>query len=581
MNQFSKIILIILLLTGSFSVFWLSSTAKNEQAAATQSNPIIVNVIKKFEHSITDFTYDEEADIVYATVNGSGETEETDYVMMIQGATGEILDTFFVGKDPSFIKLSNDQSQLYVNYDNNMIKRMGMETDGTEVDFGIFTTTGCGSRRVEDMVIFDNNPETIAVSIKKTSCSPRHIGVAIYDNGVQRPTMATGHTGSNQIEPSEDPKKLYGYTNETSGHEFMELTLDANGVTENEDHVSGLLYGNTTIEYYDGKIYSSNGQVIDPVVKTELYQYAMPDIDQFKMSIDPESNRIFFLAKDFSEPIELFIFELNSSKLIARKSLSNIHYSSVNSPVKIQYLDNDILAISSTKMPLALLSLHELGERSFLPAMTKEYCARPFFDDFSDPTSGWPITTSGTSTYRYFNQEYNILHPDQNRWTAITRGDRMEFGATGMIIDGRVAANEAVWGVIFGLTDDWKFFHTFEILPEQKQWYLFKFNHVDGWTLLESGNSSAILSGTQSNEIAILRNGSLSFQINGVEVTRLGERPGRVGITGGSFTKNVDLRYDDYTFANTNCPIDVTGQSQLNPPQSITIDRPQELLTQP
>ncbi len=75
---------------------------------------------------------------------------------------------------------------------------------------------------------------TIAVSLKRSGVSPRHGGVAIFDEGVKRPLSTQDHTGSNRIEFSDDPSVLYGYNNETSEFGFREILVDTDGATETQ-----------------------------------------------------------------------------------------------------------------------------------------------------------------------------------------------------------------------------------------------------------------------------------------------------------------------------------------------------------
>jgi len=51
---------------------------------------------------------------------------------------------------------------------------------------------------VDDIEVVPSNSETVAVSRMKVGFSPRHEGVAVYENGVKRPAETTDHTGSNR-----------------------------------------------------------------------------------------------------------------------------------------------------------------------------------------------------------------------------------------------------------------------------------------------------------------------------------------------------------------------------------------------
>jgi hypothetical protein len=85
-----------------------------------------------------------------------------------------------------------------------------------------------GAYSVEDMAVVPGSPQVVAVSRKNTGVSPRHAGVAIYDNGIQRPITTPRHTGSNVIEFG-SATRLYGYNNESTEYGFRRMTVDASG----------------------------------------------------------------------------------------------------------------------------------------------------------------------------------------------------------------------------------------------------------------------------------------------------------------------------------------------------------------
>lgn len=212
-----------------------------------------------------------------------------------------------------------------------------------------------------------------------------------------------------------------------------------------------------------------------------------------------------------------------------------------------------------------------------MPLIMVNYCAAPFVDDFSNPNSGWPVLDNGSTIYRYLAGEYNIFHRDANRWTAVTRGDYW-LNATGASVSGRIAENTGVWGMIFGLNDDWTDFYTFELTPHNQTWYLFHYTSTGGWYLIGSGTGSVIHSGQAINKIELKANGNnINFRVNDNFITTLylyWPFSGRIGLTGGSFAGNTSIYYDNYLFAGENCPLTTNSFSIGNDIQSITLERP-------
>ncbi len=195
-----------------------------------------------------------------------------------------------------------------------------------------------------------------------------------------------------------------------------------------------------------------------------------------------------------------------------------------------------------------------------LPIIMNDYCTAPIIDDFSNPNSGWPVGKSGSITYQYLNGEYNLLFTDNNLWTAITRGLVWD-NSKQIEVKGRLATSQdGVWGLLYGLDDNWTSFYTFEILPSDQIWVVFHYTSASGWQVVANGTSSAIQTGTATNRLRITKNQSDSsavLYINDVPVHTdwSGIPTGRIGITGGSFMENTDLRYDDFLFVDENCPM--------------------------
>jgi hypothetical protein len=145
------------------------------------------------------------------------------------------------------------------------------------------------------MEVLPGNPQAIAVSRKYLGVSPRHAGVAIYDDGVQRPNATPGHTGSNVIKFSSIGSTLYGYNNETTEFGFRRMSVDESGVTV-VDATSNLISGfGVDIRFDDGLIYATSGRVIDPEALTIVGTFSVPP---FGALVAPDStvSRVFFLS---------------------------------------------------------------------------------------------------------------------------------------------------------------------------------------------------------------------------------------------------------------------------------------------
>jgi uncharacterized repeat protein (TIGR01451 family) len=126
---------------------------------------------------------------------------------------------------------------------------------------------------VDDMSPVLGSPAAVAVSRYVVNRSPRFAGVYIYDNGVARPNVNGGFTGSNVIEPSRSPSRLYGYDNEITSFEFQLMKVDASGITVEKN--LGLMSGfGVDFACRGGWIFATTGQIFDPERGIQIGSFA-------------------------------------------------------------------------------------------------------------------------------------------------------------------------------------------------------------------------------------------------------------------------------------------------------------------
>ncbi len=226
----------------------------------------------------------------------------------------------------------------------------------------------------------------------------------------------------------------------------------------------------------------------------------------------------------------------------------------------IPFTDNNVAVSFHDTVKLFKFSSYQVD----VPLVLNDYCAVSNIDDFSDINSGWPIGSSGTSTVGYSNGKYFMNHLDANRWLGVTRGDYWASGTQMVEVEGfETDGDSSIWGLIFGLNDDWTSFYTFEIAPNTKSWYVLNYSATSGWSVVASGSSNVISSGSIPNKLRIsgINSSQQHFVINGTTVFSFSERIGRIGLSGASLTANINLRYDNYIIAHKNCPIPASKSS--------------------
>ena len=194
----------------------------------------------------------------------------------------------------------------------------------------------------------------------------------------------------------------------------------------------------------------------------------------------------------------------------------------------------------------AIALLHPYDYAATAPVVMSGFCGGPFIDDFSDPNSGWPEADLGPVAYRYDSGNYSILQRESNRWSAVSRGDVWNnwdsVGVRTWVPDG-----DGLSGLVFGLNADWTEFYTLEVVPSARRWVVFAYRADTGWEMKANGPGASGPNEPTSLGLMQSEDGSLAMLVNDQLVYGLPSvPPGRIGLSGGSFESQVDLRFDDY-----------------------------------
>ena len=244
-----------------------------------------------------DLAYDAFTQRIYASVPSSAGTIGNT-ITVIDPLTGLVGNSVFIGSEPGKLALSDDGQFLYVALDGAVaVRRFNMAAQTAGLQFTLGSDSFHGSNFAEDMAVQPGNPGVVAVSKKNQGISPRHAGVAIYDNGVQRPNVTQRHTGSNVIEFSESSDRLYGYNNESTEFGFRRMSVDNAGVAV-IDVAGNIISGFAAdIKYEAGLIFSTSGRVVDPEAGTLLGSFSFPGFN-FPSAVMPNAatGRVHFVA---------------------------------------------------------------------------------------------------------------------------------------------------------------------------------------------------------------------------------------------------------------------------------------------
>ncbi len=220
--------------------------------------------VQEISISTKDLLYDPVRDRLLASIPSAGGALLGNTISVINPYSGLVERSTFVGSEPNRMALSSDASTLYVGLDGSArVRRYDVATGIAGSQFLLGSDSFFGPTYADDLSVQPGNANVVAVSRRYQGVSPRHAGVAIFDNGVMRSVTTGTHTGSNVIAFSSDPGVLYGYNNETTDFGFRTMQVNSSGVTITNTTAGLIGSFGVDIEYQAGMVYATNGRVVD------------------------------------------------------------------------------------------------------------------------------------------------------------------------------------------------------------------------------------------------------------------------------------------------------------------------------
>jgi hypothetical protein len=268
--------------------------------------------IRTVQVASQDLVYDSARARLYATVAATS-TVQPNAVIAIDPLTGSITDSVFAGPSPYRIERSGDGRFLYVGVNGaNAIQRFDLPSLTPDVQWPLGINLVAG-----DIEVLPGLPNVVAVARYDVTSSPPLAGVTIYDNGVARPKSSPGHTGGNRIAVLEAPGVVYGFNNSSSGWELFEIAVDHSGA-RHASTTPSLIRGFTTdIVGVDGRIYATDGSVVDAERRTKVgafpvncAAFTVDPVICSAITVDAETGRAYMLVTGAVQVYDLNTFQL-------------------------------------------------------------------------------------------------------------------------------------------------------------------------------------------------------------------------------------------------------------------------------
>jgi uncharacterized repeat protein (TIGR01451 family) len=282
--------------------------------------------IRSIPLATNDLVWDAVSGLIYASVPSSAGAPYGNHIIALDPDSLQITASLEVYQEPGQLALTSGGEFLYVVCNGNgTISKIALADFTVSQVFAVGTDPDYGTLFAEDICTVAGQPNLLVVSQYRKSVSPRHDGVAVYDNGVARAVKSQDHTGSNVIEPSADPTIFFGYNNETTEYGFRRIKLDASGMTE-LDVNTGLIDGFYTDIHSDGDmVISTSGVVVDGAHLKRAGTYPISSYPG-AICLDHTSNRVYFMMSDSDDWVhfnKIVAFDPSTRTPICEMTLAN------------------------------------------------------------------------------------------------------------------------------------------------------------------------------------------------------------------------------------------------------------------
>lgn len=268
-----------------------SQVATVALALAWLAVPAAAQPVRQVNLTNNDIVWDRVTSRLYISVPSSVGSPRGNSLTQIDPTNGTLGVSTFIGSEPRRLAIAREGGVIYAGLDGAAaVRRLDTPTLTPGTQFSLGSDSSLGPFYAEDIAVMPGNNGTVAVSRRNQGFSPRHAGVAIYDNGVARPATTPDHTGSNVIEFGNNSTRLYGYNNESTEFGFRTMAVGSTGVSTT--NVAANLMGGFGVDFIFGgnRVFSTTGRVIDPVSRTLLGTISAGGPVAFEES----SNRVFF-----------------------------------------------------------------------------------------------------------------------------------------------------------------------------------------------------------------------------------------------------------------------------------------------
>ena len=250
---------------------------------------------------MTDAVYDAARNRVYATV-ASTDPSFANRLVSFDPTDGRIVASVFVGSEPDLVALSEDGSTIWVG--------LSGSNSVAEIDRASFTVSATLSLHNVDpeevravaLEPIPGNPDAVAVTLDYVRFSST-FGVGVVEDGALLPDIEADSHGAQSL-AAVSPTRIVGYNSQSTGYQFYRFDVSATGVTAGAPALSTAIRGfHVQIAVFDGRVYASNGAIIDPENGEALGHL---DLEFWGATAPVVADGYAYIVQGFTNSLEIF-----------------------------------------------------------------------------------------------------------------------------------------------------------------------------------------------------------------------------------------------------------------------------------
>jgi|LakMenEpi03Aug12_release.lakeMendotaPanAssembly.Ray.scaffolds.fasta_scaffold92587_4 hypothetical protein len=314
-----------------------------------------VNVIQL---TTNDLVYDTNTNRIYASIP-SANGANGNSIGIINPNTYILEETVFIGSEPSEMAISDNGEFIYTGFlSSATVRRFKIATKTAEIQFPLGSDSFSGPFFAYDLSVMPGNSHAVAVS-RRVQNSTGFYGVAIYDDGIPRPTttISTFPNNDSYVINFTSPTSMYGFNNQSTGFDLNRLSVNNGGVTEISN--TGSIVYNFSINNFivkNNRLYFDFGSIID--VTNSPFNIGQFSGANGRVMYDNYNNLVCFATYDSGGNIIFKRFNPNTFLLVDSK-IVNQAYGSVkhiiscgNGCYAFNTNDNNVVVIKDNNLGL-------------------------------------------------------------------------------------------------------------------------------------------------------------------------------------------------------------------------------------